>query len=529
MSKLSEFFKGYVEKWKELGKGKKIAFGVSFIGVLVILVYLSITLGATKYSVLFSDLETNEAKAITDKLAELKVTDVKIQGNKILVPEDMVDQLRMELAPSIESSGGGWSLFDTNNTFASTDAELKIKYQRALQAELEKTIKTFPQIERAKVNLVLPEESVFVKDDSPASASVTLIMKSGQSLNDDQVRSIAALVSGSVKNLPKENIQIVDDKMKLLTQDLFNNDNDISKETDKQQAMKKDYEKQLESKLMEQLSRPFKNKVTVKVNVDLDFDAVQNVTTTVDKQGTPISEKTITDTTGDGTDTRPSQSPVDNNMTNGTTTDSNTATAGTNHSEKTVNYQVGQSETKTIKAPGSVKRITASVIIDGNLDDSLKAQVRGLVAGAIGFDDKRGDNISVEGIRFDSSDADITKKALEEMQAAEKSEQMMNLYKLAAAGVGGLILLIVLIAMLRKGKKRSPQEEQLDAIVTPKGIDVLIGELDQKAQVVYNPIDFDKEVNSEKAHLEKEIKRYAAEKPDQVADIIKSWLAEDER
>jgi flagellar M-ring protein FliF len=528
MGKLSEIIKKNLEKFNGLSNGKKIAFGVSLVGVLTILVYLSITLGSTKYGVLFSDLEPNEAKAVVDKLKEQKVTDVKISGNKILVSEELVDQLRLELAPTITSGSDGWGLFDGGNTFASTDAELRIKYQRALQGELEKTIKSFPQVDKAKVNLVLPEESVFVKDSTPASASVTLMMKAGQTLNNDQVKAIVSLVSGSVENLPKENIQIVDNNMKLLTQDLFNEDKvDLTNATEKQQTMKKEYEKQLESKVMEQLSKPFKNKVTVKVNADLDFDAVQNVTTTVDKEGTPISEKTITSTTGANAN-RPGQSPVDNSMGNTTPTET-TISDSSSHQEKTVNYQVGQSETKTIKAPGSVKRVTASIIIDGNIDENLKTQINGLVANAIGFDEKRGDAITVEGIRFDTSDNENTQKAIEEMKSQEAKDKQMALYKMIAAGVGGLILLIILVIMLRKGNKRSPQEEQLEAIVSPKGIDVLIGDSDKQAKVTFNPINFDMEANNEKAHVEKEIKRYATEKPEQVADIIKSWLAEDER
>lgn len=531
MNKLSDMFKSLFDKWKSLRNGVKIALGASFIALVVIGIYLAVSLGSTKYDVLFANLDSNQSKTVMDKLKEKKITDYKVSGSSILVPTNQVDTLRLELAPEIDSASSGWTLFDTGNTFASTDAELKIKYQRALQAELEKTIKSFPQIDKARVALVLPEESVFVKDSTPASASITLIMKSGQALNDDQVRAIVALVTGSVKNLPKENVQVVDEKMKLLSKDIFKDDNlTISNATDKQQQIKKDTEKQLENKVMEQLSKPFKNKVTVKVNADLDFDAVQSVTNTVDPKGTVVSEKYTRDTNGNVTN-RPSQSPVDNNMTNNSPTQNNTATSNVTHEEETKNYEISKSETKTQKAPGSVKRVTASVVIDGNIDDAQREQIKGLVANAIGYDDKRGDSISVEGIRFDSTDLDNAKKALDDLKLAEAQEKKMKLYKqLVAAGAGALILLIFIITMVRKRKKSSPQEEQLEAIVSPKGIDVLVGEEEElKPQVEFKPIDFDMEDVSERSHIEKEIKRYATEKPEQVADIIKSWLAEEER
>jgi flagellar M-ring protein FliF len=529
MGKLSGFFKGLLEKWNNISKGKKIAFSVSLVGVLTVIVYLSVSLGATKYSILFKDMDPNDAKLIMSKLTEKKITDVKVSGNTISVPSEMVEELRLELAPDITSGSKGWELFDSGNTFASTDAELRIKYQRVLQGELERTIKGFSQVDKARVALVLPEESVFVTDSTPASASITLIMKPGQTLNDDQVRAIVSLVSGSVKNLPKENVQVVDDKLKLLSKDIFNEDKlSISNATDKQQQLKKDYEKLLEGKAMEQLSKPFKNKVTVKVNADLDFDAVQSVTNIVEPKGTVVSEQYERNTNGEVTN-RPSQSPIDNNMTNNTQTGTNT-TAGSNvtYEKETKNYETGKSETKSVKAPGSVKRVTASVIIDGNLEDAQKVQIKGLVAGAIGFDEKRGDSINVEGIVFDNSDVEAAKKAIEELKLAEDKEKRTKLYtQLAIGGAAGIVFLIFLIAVLRGRKKRTSQEEQLQAIVSPKGLDVLLGD-DGNGKIQYKPIDFENAGNSERTHLEKEIRKYAAEKPEQVADVIKSWLAEDE-
>jgi flagellar M-ring protein FliF len=338
-----------------------------------------------------------------------------------------------------------------------------------------------------------------------------------------------SLVSGSVKNLPKENVQVVDDKLKLLSKDIFNEDKlSISNATDKQQQLKKDYEKLLEGKAMEQLSKPFKNKVTVKVNADLDFDAVQSVTNIVEPKGTVVSEQYERNTNGEVTN-RPSQSPIDNNMTNNTQTGTNT-TAGSNvtYEKETKNYETGKSETKSVKAPGSVKRVTASVIIDGNLEDAQKVQIKGLVAGAIGFDEKRGDSINVEGIVFDNSDVEAAKKAIEELKLAEDKEKRTKLYtQLAIGGAAGIVFLIFLIAVLRGRKKRTSQEEQLQAIVSPKGLDVLLGD-DGNGKIQYKPIDFENAGNSERTHLEKEIRKYAAEKPEQVADVIKSWLAEDE-
>lgn len=528
MSKLSELFKSSYEKWKKISKGRKIAYGVSFAGIMAAIIYLTVSLSATKYAVLFSKLDASDANTVVQKLKDDKMS-YKISGNSISVPEEMRDELRLELAPQITTGSKGWELFDESNNFGSTDTEMNIQYQRALQGELEKTIKSFPQVENARVALVLPEDSAFVKDSAPASASITLMMKSGKTLSEDQVKAIAALVSGSVKNLPAKNVQIIDNNMKLLTQGLYDDDNtNTTTATAKQHEMKKDYEKYLEDKVMEQLARPFNSSnVTVKINADLDFDAVQNVTTAVDPKGTPVSEKTVEENNGNS-NTNISQGPVDNNMSN--TTAANTGTSGTSTSkEHTTNYEVGKSETKTQKAPGSVKRITASVIINGNLDDALKSQITDIVASTIGYDTKRGDAITVEGIRFDDTNAQNAQKALQEMQSQEAQKNKMKLYTLIGGGAGAVILAVILLVMFRKKNKGTDELAAFEDMEAPKGIDVVIGDKEQKPQVEFKPIDFDAESNNEKVHVEKEIKRYATEKPDQVADIIKSWLSEDER
>jgi flagellar M-ring protein FliF len=116
---------------------------------------------------------------------------------------------------------------------------------------------------------------------------------------------------------------------------------------------------------------------------------------------------------------------------------------------------------------------------------------------------------------------DKTKKDLVEMQKTTDSEKKMAVYKLAGELVGGLLLLILIIVLFKKRKVENVETAH-------KGIDVLIDDnIMPTEQTHYKPIDF--EVNDEKSHIEKEIKKYAIDKPDQVADIIKSWMAEDER
>lgn len=149
-------------------------------------------------------MDSNDSGTVLQKLKDKKV-EAKVEGNNILVPKDKVDELRMQMLSEVPLTNGsqGFEILDKSQ-FGETDQEMKINYQRALQGELERTIKGFPQVDNTRVHLVLPEETAFVKETQPGRASVTLNLKQGQTLSKEQVKSIVALVSGSVKIFRKK-------------------------------------------------------------------------------------------------------------------------------------------------------------------------------------------------------------------------------------------------------------------------------------------------------------------------------------
>lgn len=522
MEKLKESFKNLVSKFKDMKLGSKIALVVSVLAVIAALIFFSIYTQSNKYGVLFSGLDPADAKIVTDKLKEKKIT-TQVKGNSIYVPKDQVDELRLELATEITNGSKGYELLDQGNSFGMTDEEFKVKKQRMLQGEIEKTIKSFPQIANARVHLTLAEDSVFVRDSKPGKAAVYLQLKPSQKLDSEQVKSIVALVAGASQNIPKENVEVIDDKMNLLSKDIFDEQGNYSTSMDKQKQLEKDYEAKLEKSVLDMLEPVIgKDKVKVKVNSDLDFDSRQKTMVTVDPNKVPISESSTKETSNTSGD-RLSQSPVDNNMNNTINTNGN-QNSGSIKEDNKVNYEVGKTETKVISAPGEVKRLTASVVLDGNLDAKTEESIKNLVSNAIGYKQDRGDEISVVGMTFDSSAKDSAKKVIDDMKAQEDQAKKMQLYKIIGIGSAAFIgLIIAIVIILRSRKSKKEDEEELLG-----GLDVVIGDtVMPKEKVEFAPIEF--EVNDEKAHIEKEIKKYAQEKPEQVADIIKSWIAEDER
>lgn len=527
MNKLSEIMNKLKEKWKSMSNTRKIALVIITIVLVLsigIIGYISLN---PKYTVLFSNLTTEDSGKIISNLDEKKVN-YKIKDDSILVKESEVDKLRMEVLSQVNITEGshGFELFDSGK-LGSTDEESRIMYQRALSGEIERTIKAFDEVESAKVNLVLPNDSAFVTTKTPASASVTVKLVKGCSLSEEQVKSIVYLVSGSVENLDKKDVTIVSDNLKLLTDGIFDEESKASSvDTDKQLEATRKIEKEYENKILNVLEPIYRDNVKVSVNALLNFDAVKQNNVTYDPEKSAlVSEHTITDKTG-VTDENTSSSPVDNNMSN-TQDDKKDNVPNGGYSEETKNYENTKSEEVVVKAQGQVDRITTSVVVNGDIDEGTKASIEKLVADAIGVNKERGDSVSVEGMSFDTTYKDQAQAELDAMKKAEAKATMRKLIALAIGGAAALIFIVVLISILRKkNKAEDDDEEVIDE--TAAGLDVVIDNkpLDTVADL-YKTLNL--EVETEKERVMKEVKKYAEKKPEQVADVIKSWLTEEER
>lgn len=518
MEKLKESLSKLWERFKSLGKGVRIAIIVAIITFFIAILSLFFYNSATKYKVLFSNLEASDAQLVTSKLNEKKV-DMKIEGNSILVPKGQVDELRLELAPELSGGSDGYELMDSESSFGMTDDEFKIKSLRMQQGELEKTIKQFSQVESARVHITPSKDSVFVEDKEPGKAAVYLKLTPGSKLSQEQVKSIISLISLSASNVPKENVAIIDGNMNLLSEGIsFDDSNIVSSETINQQYdLEKRYEEDIEKSIVSLLEPVVgKGKIKSSINVDLDFDSKQKTETIVDPNKVIVSQQVIKENNG-GTTGNTSGSAVDNNM--GNTIEENTTNGGSSKEETNTNYESGKTETKTISAPGEVKRLTASVFVDGNIEGNVQEALEKSVANAIGLNTERGDSVSVVGMTFDPITKEEAQKEFDAINDSLAKESRNKIILYSALGLLGLIIIIVAIVLLRRKKKKSEEEKT-------NLLDVVIDDRTEEVEEIPS-INFEK-INP-KAHIENEIKKYATEKPDQVADIVKSWLADNER
>ncbi|WP_426349133.1 flagellar basal-body MS-ring/collar protein FliF [Alloiococcus sp. CFN-8] len=523
MNIFTDGFKKLWENFNNKSKKARIAIITSSTAVLLAIILIIFMSFKDKYGLLFSELENGDAQTVVSTLEE-KGIDYKIQGNSIHVPEEMVDKLRLELASSLTLGSTGFELMDEGNSFGMTKEEFEIKKLRMLQGEMERTIKSFPQIDSARVHITMAEKSVFIDKDTPGSAAIYLDIKEGKKLESEQVKAIIALVSGGTDNIPVQNIQVIDERMNLLSKDLFDEDGkevQASGTVENLKTIEKDFERELENKILEHLSVVLgKGNATVTVAADLDFDSKESTQIIYSPDKVIVSETYKRDRDGDSQGNLGS-SPVDNEMSN---TIGDMEDNGIISEEGTINYEVGSLETVTITAPGEVKRLTASIIVNGNKDAGTLEDLKEVIKGSLGINEERGDEISVVSMNFDTAAQDALDKQIAAIEAQEAKEKKIRLYSMAVLGMIGVIAIISIIVIIMRNLRRKEDEE----LILGSNLNTVVGEeITPKPVESFEPIAFEEE--NEKLYIEKEIKSYAHEKPEQVADIIKAWLTEDER
>lgn len=505
-----------IQKFKSSKKGVKIAICTSALAVLLAVVFTIMFMNKNKYAVLFSDIDAQDAAEIVENL-ESDGVKTKIKGNTVYVPKEQVDKLRLELAPELTNGSVGFELMDEGSSMGLTDEEFRLKKQRMLQGEIEKTIKSFPQVDGARVHITPGEKSVFEKESEPGKAAVYIILKRGTSLDENQVKSIVSLVSGSVDNMAKENVEVIDDKMNLLSEGLFvagdkTNKTGINTNIKEAKEAESALNLELEKSILNILEPIFgKGKVKATVNADLNFDSVEQTEIKIDPNKVAIKETKMKNTSQGGVN---NAGLVDDNMTNAINNNTNNKEESL---EESYEYETGKTETHTIKAPGELQRLTTSIVVDGKVKKAVLYDVEDIVYNAIGLDKKRGDDIFVTSMEFDPEGKAEAKKEIAEIKAQELKA------KLVAIGIFIVTSLITLAALyflvIRKNKKKNEDvydDEYYDNITNeqqPSKFDATVGRANRI-------------VEDEDLSLEDEVRLYASDKPDQVTEIIKTWLNE---
>lgn len=378
--------------WQGLSRGARVGLIAGATAVVAAIASAGWWLLHPDYEVLFADLKPQDAVAIAAELDRQKVSfDMDEEpggGTTIRVAAKDVHQTRIKLmGQDIPLHGAiGFELFD-NSDFGMTEFAQKINYQRALQGELTRTILSLTEIRDARVLVALPEQGLFKQATSRPKASITLTLKQGQALAPEQVTGIQRLVAAAVPGISAQDVTIVDQSGVALTRHAGDGDAEGSSP---RLELKRDTESYLARKATQVLERALgAGQGLVSVDVTLDMDRVQSTLEDVvavpglgrAQTGVVVRERVVR---------RESPAPAT------VVTAPAGGAAGTESSQREVEYAVGRRVEQVIGQPGSITRLDVVAVVRTPLDATHLEQVRSMVAASVGASPERGDTVVVQ-------------------------------------------------------------------------------------------------------------------------------------
>jgi flagellar M-ring protein FliF len=532
----------FAANFLKLPLSQKILFPVLIVGTVWGIVFVSNWATQPDYAVLFSDLEAADASAVMEKLKSQKIKyELRGDGGTIAIsPPEMVHELRMSLAGEGLPKGGkvGFELFDSS-ALGTTSFVERLKFIRATQGELERTISSLDNVASARVHITQPEKTVFAKRSSEATASVMLKLRNGE-LDAKQIKGIAHLVAGSVEGLKLENVSIVDIYGNLLSEKLQNKDAGIMIDSDRMQ-----YQNQVEQSYAQRIEQMLTKvvgpgKVIARVTADLDFSISEREEESFDPGGQVArSEKIIEE--GSGSSARGGIPGVVSNLTDAQNLPNvEGENSNSRRRESVKNFEVSRAVSKTTLPRGKLTKLSVAVLVDGmyeaavatgkeeapakpvykSLSSEMMQQIEDVAKSAVGFDPARGDSLTVENIQFQVADNDMS----EALDAKASQDFIFNMISKVVPAIFIILFFLLVVRPLVKFMI-TPTEAEIDlSRLLPTGIEELEQELKQEKKAVV-PVTV--ETNVDIAQLEglmAENSKIVKDNPTQAALLIRYWL-----
>ena len=480
---------------------------------------------------LFSNMETKDAGEVAAKLKELKVNYEIIenkQGATINVAAADVHEARLQLATEgLPRGNKGFEIFD-DSKLGVTEFQNKVNYLQALQGELTRTIEQIEAVEKARVHIVMPEDSLYKKNEKPATASIMLMLKPNVQLSKKEIKGIVNLTSKSVQGLSPENITVVDETGKILNDPDDDEENTVSYQTLTQIEMTRKVQERIQRDVQSLLDQALgEGRSYVRVNVELDFDQRQRdrqtYTPVVDDSGIIRSEQIVNESYS-GTSNQPGGPAGTQSNIPGYVAVENQSNADYSKKEVTKNYEINEETEKTVASPGSIKRVNVAVLVNEDITQAQQESIQRSVASAVGIVEERGDTVSVEPLPFSTELAE--RRAAEEQ--AEKERQERNMY-IAIALVLLIVCGIVAYYIRRKRERERLAAEAAEAARLAEEEERRREEEARAAAIASGEVAAEELTPEELAQQNERlaIEELIRNKPADMAMLIKTWLAED--
>ena len=522
----------YKNLWARFSKRQRYIMLGSALAILVAIIGLSAWYGNKPDMVpLFTKMEAKDAGEVAAKLKESKINyevqETK-QGATILVPSKNVHDARLDLASQgLPRVNKGFEIFD-DSKLGVTEFQNKVNFLQALQGELTRTIEQIEAVEKARVHIVLPEDSLYKKNEKPATASIMLRLKPQAELSKKEIKGIVNLAANSIQGLKPENITIVDDTGKILNDPDENEENSVGAKTMTQLDMTKKVQDNIQKSIQTLLDQSLgEGRAFARVNVELDFDDrttdKQTFTPVVDDSGIIRSQQDVSESYN-GTSTQPGGAAGVQSNVPGYVAQNGNSNAEYSKKESTKNYEINEEKSKVVAAPGSIRRLNVAVLVNDDVNATQQDSIMRTVSSAAGINQDRGDTISVEPLPFST---ELRDRRAAEAQAAKDREDRIFYMQIAAALL--VLALIVGAIMMRRRKKqqelaaleeqRRLEEEEKARLAAERAERVDAGEVGEEELT-----------EEEQRHLtEKQtLQQLIDQKPAEVAMLIKTWLSEDE-
>ncbi|MEI5906170.1 flagellar basal-body MS-ring/collar protein FliF [Bacillus spongiae] len=515
--------------WASKTNKQKWMMGIIVVLAIVIIAVVSYFASKTTLEPLYSNLTPSETGSIKENLDARGISSqIAEGGSTIMVPKEMVDTLKVELAAEgIPKSGSiDYSFFSQNAGFGMTDNEFNVLKLDALQSELAELMKGIEGVQDAKVMVSLPEKSVFVDDSSEqASASIVLNTLPGQNFEEKQISALYHLVSKSVPNLPTENIVITNQYFEYFDLNGANN-NAFAGEVTDQMGIKKQIERDLQRQVQNMLGTLIGyDKVVVSVTADIDFTRENrevNLVEPVDEEnveGITISAQRISETfSGNGNvagGVPIAEDPADS--LGSSYVEGSSENGDYERVEETINNEVNRIRKEIIESPYKIRDLGIQVMVEppnpedlNSLPEESKNDISQILSTIVrtSIDKESGTDVSEQAIQ-DKIVVSVQRfNGKTEFSPPNSPYLPWWVYVIGGVLLVAIILLIIIILRIRKKKV----EEEM--------------ELEQEPLPIHIP-DVNESTETESSLRRKQIEKMAKENPDEFAKLLRTWLTEE--
>jgi flagellar M-ring protein FliF len=495
----------------------KAILAVSSVAIIAILFFMLKLATAPSYTLLSSGLDPAQTGKITAALDEQGITyELRNNGTALAVNKAQVPQARIALASqgvnaSASGSQEGYALLDKTK-LGTSQFQQQVTYQRALEGELANMINGVEGVTGANVQLVLPEDTLFADEKSPATASV-MLQNTADTLQPGAVRGIAQMTASSVKGLKTGDVTITDGSGQLLWPQGDGTAGATGGAT--KQAIEASKAREVESKINAMLASTLgPGKAQVQVSADMNVDKTNTKELTYGKTGTPTETTTDveklkgTGATGGGAPGTGSNVPTYSNAgANGS------GNSNYNHTIKKTSSAVDKKIVTTDGAVGTINKLSVALLVDQSVPKPVYDSLKQTVAAAAGLQTARGDTIVESKMAFAKAATPKT---------GPVPTNLIGPLKWVGLGLAALIFLFFMTRGLRKREAESlGTPAWLKEIEEP----ISLAQLEQSTTgVIEQPVGLPPRVPDASLH---QLDQLMEREPERVAAQVKQWMAND--